>query len=93
MVKLMKRRALDMHGDESRWKELFVQYPGGRPAEAAEVADLMVFLASPRAGYITGTIVTIDGGIAARGSIIKTSKLALAQAQAQAAASTPSASA
>ena len=30
----------------------------------------MVFLSSPRAGYITGTIVTIDGGIASRGSII-----------------------
>ena len=38
---------------------------------AQEVADLMAFLASPRAGYITGTIVTIDGGIAAYGSIIK----------------------
>ncbi|HQR27582.1 MAG TPA: SDR family oxidoreductase [Nocardioides sp.] len=45
-------------------------YPGGRPATAEEVADLLVFLASPRAGYITGTIVTIDGGIASRGSII-----------------------
>jgi NAD(P)-dependent dehydrogenase (short-subunit alcohol dehydrogenase family) len=31
----------------------------------------MVFLCSPRAGYITGTVVTIDGGIAAKGSIIK----------------------
>ncbi len=70
MVKLMKRRALDMHGDESRWQELYKLYPGGRPASAEEVADLMVFLASPRAGYITGTIVTIDGGIASRGSII-----------------------
>ena len=28
-----------------------------------EVADLFAFLASPRADYITGTIVTIDGGI------------------------------
>jgi NAD(P)-dependent dehydrogenase (short-subunit alcohol dehydrogenase family) len=70
MVKLMKRRALDMHGDEGRWKELYKMYPGGRPATAEEVADLMVFLASPRAGYITGTVVTIDGGIASRGSII-----------------------
>jgi NAD(P)-dependent dehydrogenase (short-subunit alcohol dehydrogenase family) len=79
MVKLMKRRALDNHGDESRWEELFAQYPGGRPAESKEVAELMVFLASPRAGYITGAIVTIDGGIASRGSIIKTSKKALEQ--------------
>lgn len=70
MVKLMKRRAIDMLGDEARWQELFSMYPGGRPATPEEVADLMVFLASPRAGYITGTIVTIDGGIASRGSII-----------------------
>jgi NAD(P)-dependent dehydrogenase (short-subunit alcohol dehydrogenase family) len=58
-------------GDENRWQELREKYPGGRPATPEEVADLMVFLASPRAGYITGSIVTIDGGIAARGSIIK----------------------
>jgi NAD(P)-dependent dehydrogenase (short-subunit alcohol dehydrogenase family) len=71
MVKLMKRRALDTLGDEGRWEELFALYPGGRAATPEEVADLMLFLASPRAAYITGTIVTIDGGIAAHGSIIK----------------------
>jgi NAD(P)-dependent dehydrogenase (short-subunit alcohol dehydrogenase family) len=71
MVKINKRRAIDLWGDESRWTELREKYPGGRPATAEEVADLMVFLASPRAGYVTGTVVTIDGGIAARGSIIK----------------------
>jgi len=71
MVKINKRRALDWYGDENRWEELREKYPGGRPATPQEVADLMVFLASPRAGYITGSIVTIDGGIAARGSIIK----------------------
>ena len=62
-----------MWGDENRHVELRAKYPGGRPASAQEVADLMVFLASPRAGYITGSIVTIDGGISSRGSIIKES--------------------
>lgn len=71
MIKINKRRALDWYGDENRWPELREKYPGGRPASAQEVADLIVFLASPRAGYITGSIVTIDGGISARGSIIK----------------------
>jgi len=71
MVKIMKRRALDSLGDEGRWQELFANYPAGRPASPEEVADLIVFLASARAGYITGTIVTIDGGIASRGSIIR----------------------
>jgi len=70
MLKIMKRKAIDMLGDEGRWEELFDKYPGKRPATAEEVANLCAFLASPRAGYITGTIVTIDGGIAARGSVI-----------------------
>ncbi|MDW6023207.1 SDR family oxidoreductase [Mesorhizobium sp. BAC0120] len=70
MLKIMKRKAIDMLGDESRWEELFDKYPGKRPATAEEVADLCAFLSSPRAGYITGTIVTIDGGIASRGSVI-----------------------
>ncbi|MEO6564889.1 MAG: SDR family oxidoreductase, partial [Casimicrobiaceae bacterium] len=59
------------YGDESRFNDLREKFPGGRPATSDEVADLMVFLASPRAAYITGTIVTIDGCIASRGSIIK----------------------
>lgn len=71
MVKINKRRALDLYGDANRHEEMLAKFPGGRPASAGEVADLMVFLASPRAAYITGTVVTIDGGISARGSIIK----------------------
>jgi NAD(P)-dependent dehydrogenase (short-subunit alcohol dehydrogenase family) len=70
MLKIMRRKAIDMLGDETRWEELFDKYPGKRPATARECADLVAFMASPRAGYITGTVVTIDGGIAARGSVI-----------------------
>lgn len=36
--------------------------PLGRPCKPREVADLIAFLASPRAGAITGTEYVIDGG-------------------------------
>jgi NAD(P)-dependent dehydrogenase (short-subunit alcohol dehydrogenase family) len=37
-------------------------HPLGRPGEASEIADLIYFLASDRAGWITGETISIDGG-------------------------------
>lgn len=39
------------------------EMPIGRFSSAEEIADLITFLASPRAGSITGTTVSVDGGL------------------------------
>ena len=55
-------RAKRLFGDENRWPELHAKFPAGRAGKAEEVAELVVFLASDRAGFISGTAVDIDGG-------------------------------
>lgn len=37
--------------------------PAGRLGDPSELADLATFLSSPRAGYITGQSIAIDGGV------------------------------
>ncbi|MGG5807876.1 short-chain dehydrogenase/reductase [Falsiroseomonas sp. CW058] len=54
-------------GDEERWAETLTGLPYGRPIEASEIADLAVFLASPRGAYINGTVVDVDGAGMFRG--------------------------
>jgi NAD(P)-dependent dehydrogenase (short-subunit alcohol dehydrogenase family) len=66
---LGRKRAARLHGDESRWKESFARMPHGRPATTDEIAAMVVFLASDHCAYVSGTIVTIDGGLAHRGGM------------------------
>ena len=37
-------------------------HPIGRPGEPHEIADLIYFLASPNAGWVTGETISVDGG-------------------------------
>ncbi|MGI6855393.1 SDR family oxidoreductase [Mesorhizobium sp. 1B3] len=67
---MLKKRARHWLGDEGRYTELQERYPLKRPAHVHEIADLIVFLASYRSGYTSGTIFTVDGGIASRRSVI-----------------------
>jgi len=55
-------RAKRLLGDENRWPELHAKFPAGRAGHASEIAETVAFLASDRAGFISGAAIDIDGG-------------------------------
>lgn len=69
IAKVLRSHAARLLGDEARSGELMAGYPLGRAATVAEVADLFVYLASPRSSYTSGTVVTVDGGITSKRSV------------------------
>jgi NAD(P)-dependent dehydrogenase (short-subunit alcohol dehydrogenase family) len=65
-IGLAERLAAQAGTDYEGGKQIIMKalggIPLGRPAKPKEVADLIAFLVSPRAGSITGTEFVIDGG-------------------------------
>ena len=49
-------------GDGSRWREMLEHLPQSRPGTVEECAKVVAFMASPCAGRVSGSILTVDGG-------------------------------
>jgi len=64
MTDILREQAGAKWDDPDRWEELMPDDPA--PATVAQVADVVVFLVSDRAGHVTGTSITIDGGNSSR---------------------------
>jgi NAD(P)-dependent dehydrogenase (short-subunit alcohol dehydrogenase family) len=62
MEGMLRTQAAAKLGDPERWMELTSKLPFGRMTEPQEIADLAVFGCSPRCGYLSGSVLNIDGG-------------------------------
>jgi 3-oxoacyl-[acyl-carrier protein] reductase len=67
LVTLMKTRAKGETGSEDGWRDYLKSMPLGRAASVEEVANVVTFLVSDRASYVSGAVLNVDGGHGQRG--------------------------
>ena len=55
---------IDLDSDPDRLRNILNKmHPIGRMAQASEIGEVIAFLASDRSSFMTGSIVTVDGGL------------------------------
>lgn len=62
----IERLLKERQNSSGKEKPAAPSFPLGRPATVDEIADLFVFLASPRSAYTSGVVFTVDGGLSSR---------------------------
>ena len=66
-IALVQTERFDAHaggGDVERMNKIVAQYPLGRVGRAEDVTPMVLLLASPRAGWVTGQVISVNGGYA-----------------------------
>ncbi|HSN41745.1 MAG TPA: SDR family oxidoreductase [Burkholderiales bacterium] len=62
--RILTEQILRMHPtEEDRRRFALENIPAGRFGTTEEIANLAIFLCSPLAGYVTGTVIPVDGGM------------------------------
>jgi 2-deoxy-D-gluconate 3-dehydrogenase len=51
-----------LRDDESRYREILARIPAGRWGASDDLAGAFVYLCSPASAYVTGQVLTVDGG-------------------------------
>ena len=67
VVTLMRTKAEAEFGDADQWQRYLGALPQGRAAYPSEVANVVAFAASDAASWLSGIVITVDGGHNARG--------------------------
>ena len=57
----MSKKAMEDHPEQMEYMKSIT--PAGRNGEPEDIANLMYFLVSDKASFITGTDILIDGGL------------------------------
>ena len=60
----MIKSIIELDSDPARLRNILDRmHPLGRMAQPSEIGEVVAFLVSDRASFMTGSIITVDGGL------------------------------